>query len=335
MLLYAIAFVASSAVIVAAGSALTRGADDIAERSGIGRAWIGAVALAAATSLPELTTDIAAVRMAAPNLAAGDLFGSSLANMLALAVIDQLSRRGSVLRGAAMENALIACLAIVLNALGVLFVLTRAQWTLFGITPASALLLLVYLGGTRAIYRNGVRQVESAREAATRPKATTATSFRRTTFGFVGATLAIFAAAPVLAWSARYIADLSGLGTTFVGTWLLGLATSLPEFVTSFIAVRMGAFDLAVGNLFGSNSFNMVIFVTLDLASPAGSSIFGSLGTGNAVAGTLAVVLMGLGLASILYRAERRFVMVEPDSVLMIAAYILAIWVMYGQSGVR
>ena len=141
--------------------------------------------LAGATSLPELATDVSAVRMHAPNLAAGDLFGSSLANMLILAVIDQLSRQGSVLRGAAIENALIACLAIVLNALGALFVLTQSRTTLLGVSPESVLLLLVYLAGTRAVYRNGVKTCGAAgfsdaaakKRGRPQPQATVAATF--------------------------------------------------------------------------------------------------------------------------------------------------------------
>jgi cation:H+ antiporter len=321
-------------VVVAAGVALTRAADTIAEITGLGRAWIGAMLVAGATSIPEIATDVSAVRMHAPNLAAGDLFGSSLANMLILAVINQLSRRGSVLRNAAIENGLIACLAIILNTLGALFVLTQSRAKLLGVSPEAVLLLLVYLVGTRAVYRNGVIHAQAAASAVPPQKRVPSESLKRTIAVFAGAAALILAASPPLAWSAKHVAQLSGLGNTFVGTWLLGLSTSLPELVTSFAAVRIGAFDLAVGNLFGSNSFNMIIFLMLDLASPSGS-IFAGLSPAHAISGTLAVVLMSLGLASILYRAERRFFMVEPDSALMIVVYALSIWIMYQHSGAR
>ncbi len=75
----------------------------------------------------------------------------------------------------------------------------------------------------------------------------------------------------------------------------------------------------------------MVIFVALDLASPNGS-FFARLSQAHAISGTLAVILMSLGLAGILYRAERRFIMVEPDSALMLVAYVLSIWIMYSLS---
>lgn len=329
MLTYIAAFIASALVVVGAGGFLTRSADAIAEGTGIGRAWVGAVALAAATSLPELATDVSAVRMRSPNLAAGDLFGSSLANMLILAVIDLFSGGVGVLRGTALENTLIGALAIVLNAMGALLVLMRSNWTVLSVSPGALLLLLVYLAGTRAVYRNGVRQ---APEPAVK-QARGARGLRRPMLRFAAATVAIFVAAPALAWSAGRLAELTGLGTTFLGTWLLGLLTSLPELVTSVAAVRIGALDLAVGNLFGSNSFNMVIFVALDLATPGGS-IFPLLSPAHAITGGLAVILMALGLAGILYRAERRFVMLEPDSMLMVAAYLVSIWLVYKYSGV-
>lgn len=333
MLVSTIAFLVSAAAVVTAGAVLTRAADAIAEATGLGRAWIGAVLLAGATSLPEIATDLSAVRMNAPNLAAGDLFGSSLANMLILAIVDQLSRKGGgVLRGAAIENALTGCLAIILNTLGALFVLTKWRTTLLGVSPQSLVLLLVYLGGTRTVYRNGVRHAETLASASQQKAPASSRTLQRSLAVFAGAAAIILVASPALAWSAKQLAQVTGLGSTFIGTWLLGLSTSLPELATSLAAVRIGAFDLAVGTLFGSNSFNMVIFAVLDLASPAGS-IFSGLSRAHAISGTLAVVLMGLGLASILYRAERRFVMLEPDSALMILVYLFSIWIMYVHSG--
>ncbi len=329
--LHAIAFVASGAVVVVAGSLLTRYADRIAELTGIGRLWVGAVLLAAATSLPELTTDVSAVLFVAPNLAVGDLFGSSMANMLILALIDLAFPRARALRRATLGHALVACLAISLNAMAAAFVLAGWTATIAGIGPASALLALGFLAGMRVVYLQEAGA--AAREPATRTSAegrASRASLRSTGLRFAGAAAAVFAAAPIFAWSAKAIAVGTGLGTTFVGTWLLGLATSLPELVSSVAAVRLGAYDLAVGNLFGSNAFNMAVFLPLDLAQP-GAAIFAGLDPGHAVSALFAVVLMSLGLAAIIYRAEKRFVMIEPDSALMICTYALALWVGYAR----
>lgn len=86
MLIAILQFIGLVAVIVVSGSVLARMADKIAEITGWGRMLIGGVLLAGATSLPELTVDITAVRLGLADLAAGDLLGSSLMNLLILAV---------------------------------------------------------------------------------------------------------------------------------------------------------------------------------------------------------------------------------------------------------
>jgi cation:H+ antiporter len=81
-------FLLSAAVIVYAGTKLSRYGDQIADLTGLGGLWIGVVLMASATSLPEIFTDVSAALMHAPDLAAGDLFGSNMANMLILGIID-------------------------------------------------------------------------------------------------------------------------------------------------------------------------------------------------------------------------------------------------------
>lgn len=152
-------------------------------------------------------------------------------------------------------------------------------------------------------------------------------SLRQALLGFGGAAAVILISAPIFAWGAKGIAEMTGLGNTFVGTWLVGLSTSLPELVASLAAVRMGAFDMAVGNLFGSNAFNMAIFFPLDLAQSG--SIFAAVDPSHVVSALFGVILMGLGLAAIAYRAKRRFAMLEPDSLLILVAYLLGIWLLY------
>ena len=327
---YVLVFLVSGAVEVLAGAALARQGDRIAEMTGLGRLWIGLVLLAAATSLPELATDISAVRLHTVDLAVGDLFGSSMANMLILALIDLLPPRGQVMRLATFDNALAACLGIILNALAAVFVLARPGFAFLSVSPGTVLLVVIYLAGTRVVYRQAFR--DGSRPDSPPPSSVRGArrSLRRTMMGFLGATLAILAAAPAFAWSAKGIAETTGLGTTFVGTWLVGFSTSLPELVSSIAAVRMGAFDLAVGNLFGSNALNMAIFLALDLAQPG--AIFAALDPAHVISALLAVILMGQGLAAIVYRAERRFAMLEPSSLLMLVTYALGIWLLYVRS---
>jgi cation:H+ antiporter len=196
--------------------------------------------------------------------------------------------------------------------------------------PSSLLLFVAYIAGARAVYRHATRSATLPASPAAAEAGAAPQSLRRSVVRFAVSAVVVLAAAPVLAWAAKGVAEVTGLGNTFVGTWLVGLATSLPELAASLAAVRMGAFDLAVGNLFGSNAFNMALLLPVDLAQPG--ALLSAVDPTHALSGLFAVVLMSLGLAAIVYRAKRRFSMLEPDSLLMLVAYGLAMWLLYVQS---
>lgn len=322
---YVLLFLASGAVVVVAGIVLAHSADGIADATGWGRVWVGSVLLAFATSLPELATDVAAVRLESADLAAGDLFGSSLANMLILALVDRMYPRKQVLIQAAPDHALMVCLAVLLTALAALGIASRLEAAWFGISPVSITLLVVYGGGTWVVFRHvSGRPALAGMEAS----GTTPQNLSRAILRFTLAALVILGTAPVFAWSAKGVAEVTGLGATFTGTLLVGLATSLPELVSTLAAVRMGAFDLAVGNLFGSNAFNMAIFAVLDPVTPGGS-IYDAVRQEHILTALSAIGLMCLGLAAIMYRAKRRFALIEPDSLLILAGYVASMVFLY------
>ncbi len=323
-------------LIAAAGIMLARSGDTIAARTNLGGVWIGSVFLALATSLPEISTNIAAVRINAPNLAVGDAFGSSMANMLILAVINLLPPGSELFRRATLDHALYASLAIILTCIAAIVILVHPTHTYFGLGPGSLLLVVVYLVGSRAVFRRSALARRAARteEMSGGPvgetKATTDAgpapghSLRRAVLLFVAGALVMLLAAPRFARSAEDIAVVTGIGATFVGTWLVGLATSLPELVTSLAAVRMRAYDLAVGNLFGSNAFNMTIFVILD-AVHTGPPILGIVSPMHVISALAAVVLMAIGIAALVYRTQGRLALLEPSSILIIIGYVVAL----------
>ena len=132
--------------------------------------------------------------------------------------------------------------------------------------------------------------------------------------------MAIVAAGPFLASAADRIANLTGLGSTFVGTTLVALCTSLPELVAALTAVRMGAFDLAVGNVFGSNAFNMVLFFPLDLIHPG--SLFAAVSQSHVLTALSTIVVTGVAIMGQLYQVEKRIRFIEPDAALVLILII-------------
>jgi cation:H+ antiporter len=329
-------FGASAAVIVIAGTKLSRYGDEIAEHTGLGGLWIGVVLMAAATSLPEVLTTISAGLMNAPDLAAGDLFGAGLSNMLTLGLLDQLYRGKRVWQQAAFEHTLVASLAMILTGLAAFFVLVRSPIEHGGIGLGSVSLLLIYVLGMRLVFRQedvkrrqreqqAVLEAEAMREETHGAKRA---ALRRASVGFAAAALALLAAAPLLARSGQGIAEVTGISGMFIGTSLVAITTSLPELVTSVAAVRLGAFDLAVGNLFGSNAFNMAAFAFADLAYREGP-VLSSISSAHALTALWSILLMNVGLMGIIYRVEKRYLLIEPDSFVMIAGYFVGMWLLF------
>ena len=337
MFVVSLEFLVLAAVVALAGTFLARSADQIAEITRLGRLLIGSVLLAAATSLPELTVDISAVRQGMPDLAAGDLFGSSLMNLLILAVLDLVHRSGGkMLSREAAAHALSATLSIALTALAGLAILTTPRLpgpSLLGIGIWSWGILVAYLLGIRMIFLDQRVSARAAADAAEEAepaeggKNPLQPPLWKPVVIFTVATFVLFLSGPRLAHTAGQLADLSGLGKTFVGTTLVALCTSLPELVASLTALRMKSFDLVIGNVFGSNAFNMILFLPLDAAHRG--SLFADISPSHAVTSLAVILATGVAVLGQLYHVEKRRRIVEPDALLMLLILGGALFLVY------
>jgi len=328
------ALAASAAAVVAAGVALARSSDVIAARTNLGRVWVGSIFLAAATSLPELMTDISAVRINAVDLAAGDLFGSGMANMLILAAI-ALRPGAQLFRRAALDHTLSAALAIVMTGMAAIAILLAPRAAVLGLGVGSLVLLAAYLMGTRLLFLHSALVQEAG--TTVEMGAPLTAGQRLPSLGwalvrFLVATGVILIAAPIFASSAARIAELTGIATSFIGTLLVGITTSLPELVTSIAAVRIGALDLAVGNLFGSNAFNMVIFAPLDLVADD-VPLLAAVSSVHVVTALVVIVMMAVALGATVYRTKVPGAPVETFALLLVAIYVVGMYLLYRAAG--
>jgi cation:H+ antiporter len=332
-----VVFGGTALVLIAAAVVLARAADTLAEATGIGKVWVGSALLAMATSLPELGVEIAAVRQGAIDLAIGDVFGSSMGNMLILAALGFVPPRDGLFRRASLDHTLAASFAIVATALAAVLVFTRSPAVLGGVHPGTLGLLATFLLGSSVVYRQGrwadghPPPPSGAGAPAAAPAHHAPGAWRRPAMEFAAAAAVLLLVAPTFAHSAADLAESTGAGQTVFGTLVVGLATSLPEIVTCVAALRMGAPDLAVGNLFGSNLFNVVMFVPMEMAHP-GASLFAVASPEHGLTALLAIILMALGSASVAFRAERRVAMAEPGAVLMIVAYVAGVLLLVQRS---
>lgn len=322
-------FGACAGLVAFAGVRLARAADELAERLGIPRLLVGMLLVATATSLPELVTDMSAALRGAPDLAVGDLMGSSMANMAILALID-LRRRQRVWAHVEVGHARVAAVGVALTALATLGLLTPTGLSVGWVGVDTLVVGAAYVAAVRWMHRSPSSRFASE-SVLPRP-----TGWSRPQRGelhgvmaqFAMAALVILVSAPILVYAAEEIAAAFDLGQTFVGAALLAMTTSLPELVASVAAVRLGAFDLAVGNLFGSNAFNMAALLVVDLAYLPGP-LLSAVHAGQAVGGVGAILLMATALAAIVHGQETRAGRFEPDAVLLLVAYVgslYAVW---------
>jgi cation:H+ antiporter len=326
-------FIACAAVIIVAGTFLSKYADAIAELTGLGRLLIGSVLLAGATSLPELTVDISAVRLGAVDLAVGDLMGSSLMNLLILALLD-LSRhsRGRMLSKQGAAHALSGSVSAALTCLVALGLLTGkaigSPEVLVGVGPAILAIVAAYLFGVRLVFLDQRIAQRNAKEKGVQlHEPFVGMSLGKALAGFTVCAVAILLAGPFLAEAADELAEVTGLGGTFVGTTLVAFSTSLPELVSSLAAVRLGAHDLAIGNVFGSNAFNMVLLAPLDAVHSG--PLLTAVSASHAVTCVAVILATLVAVMGQLYQSESRTRFIEPDAWLVIAIVLGALALVY------
>lgn len=319
-------FIGASIALVLVANKLAEYADVISIRTRLGGVFVGTLLMAGATSLPEFLTILNSLGRDAPNLAAGNLFGSCMFNMLLLAVLDLSFWRAKVLRQVALRHALTAGLAILLLAMATFFILGNLDFRVGWLGIDSLLIMVTYFVGMQLLQREN----PPLPEPDELPETAGLVSLRHALIGFVAAAGLLVGITPLMVSGAIGIAEVTGLGTGFVGTTLVGAATSLPELVTMLAAARLGAFDLAVGNLFGSNLFNIFILGATDVFFTQGRFL-GAIDPVFALVGLLALLMTALGLINNLARVERRILHIEVDALLLILLYFAGLYFLYAR----
>lgn len=325
-----IALALCAAVIVYCGSRLSTYGDIIAEKTGMGGTWIGLVLMAAVTSLPELITGISAVTYAeVPDIAAGDIFGSCVFNLLILAVLDASYRKGPISTRAHHGHVLAGGVGILLLSTACLSLFLKDRLAPLGwIGPYSLLFILIYLAAMRLIYVYERRQfLAFVTEQAMEPKYRDTTMTRAAALYGINA-LVVVAAAVFLPGIGEGIAEITGLGQTFVGTLFIALATSLPEIVVSLAAVRMDAVNLAIGNLFGSNIFNIFILAIDDIFFVQGP-LLSFVSPAHIVSILSAIAMTTIAIIGLTYRAEKKRFLIAWDSLAIAVVYAVNVMILY------
>lgn len=316
-------FIACAALIGVAGVVLSRSADALAEAYGWGRGWVGMALLATVTSLPELASGVSAVALIdAPNLAVGNALGACVVNLAFLVVVDLLQRRQPMYRHAGATHLLSAGFGVVMLGFVVLSLVTGARApALLHVGVYSPVLLALYLLALRSVFAHERAQVRQTDSPASAFRAETAVRREWGRFGFAAG--GVLLAGSWLPGLADALARSTGVSRSLVGTVFMALVTTLPEMAVTVSALRLGALDMAIGNLLGSNLFNIVILAIDDLAYTRGPLLIDASAVHAGTAAT-ALVMTGLVIVGLVLRPKGRVLRVASwISVGLVAAYVI------------
>lgn len=327
-------FAVSAMLVWAAGSRLAGYADAIAEKTGIGREFLGILLLGGITSLPEIAVATTATLQGTPILSVNDVLGSAAINVLILAIADATTGRGALTTMQGSPTVMLqGVLGILMMALAVGAVLA-GDVLVFGVGVWCWLMFATYLGAVwlLARTRSGDAWRSSGRKPGGEPgadgDADAASGLRTLVAKTAGAGAVILVAGFLLARTGDAAAEQTGLGASFFGAVFLGFSTSLPEISTVIAAVRIKRYEMAISDIFGTNLFNVSIIVLTDALHPGGPVLVAA-GRFAAFGALLALVLTAIFLVGMIERRDRTVLRMGIDSLAAFPVYVAGVIVLY------
>jgi cation:H+ antiporter len=322
-------FLLCAAVITFAGSRVTRYGDIIAEKTGLGRTWVGVLLLASVTSLPELFTGVSSVLVFnVPDIAGGNAIGACMLNMLAIAFLDFLGSSTPVSARAHQGHVLSAGFAILmLGVVGLSLQTGEAFGAVAWIGTYSFVLLGIYLIAMKTLFSYERRRVAEFVTEFEEPRYQSISKTQAYGWFATHAVVIVIAAIYLPSIGERIAAE-TGLGETFVGSIFISIATTLPELTVSFAAYRIGAIDMAVGNLFGSNLFNATILALDDFLFTEGP-LLNYVSPHHLVSVMGTISMTAVAVIGLTFRATRKRFVLSWDALTIAALYALTTFLLY------
>ena len=326
-----IKFVVCAAVVVFCGYRICIYAEKIAQITRVGRTFIGLMLLAVVTSLPELAVTISATKIGALDLALGDLFGSNLFNLTIVGIIFLIfvkQPKTLAFESTHFISSGFSILLIAVAAVGIVFynlINPGISYSPILVDAGTALILVIYIFGAYLIFRN-----EKAR--ALKSSGVNSNSIESRNIPTVW--LKFFIYSGILVGFAIYLATLGdrialvpvrgvALGGTFVGSLLIAITTSLPEMAVAISAIKLGLLDMALGNIFGSNMFNMLIIPIADLVLGR-KVILSSVSPLHLFTVLFVIISTAVVVAGLVYRSRKKTGALAWDSAAILFIYFAA-----------
>lgn len=323
-------FLVSAALVIVGGCSLARNGKELGKRWGLTEIWVGFIFLAAVTSIPELVTALGAVMIANSSaLALGDILGSNAFNLFIIAILNLYSPPRSITAGLSLKPfRILIVLILAMTAVTMTFLGLEAgdkRFGLGGIGLASWLLLFLYLFGTWKLYHDEQRGDKPFPKTEYIPEKKGNHKSDALYLKLLVSVFMVVAGGFWLARTGNEIAELTHWGQSFVGALFLAVVTSLPEVAVCLAAVKIGAFEMALSNILGSNMFNLSIIFWADLARPGGHILAG-VDRSVYAAGLLGVILLLIVALALKLKPGRIRALPAWDSISLILAYLAGMY---------
>lgn len=319
--------------ILYAGTKLSYYGDKLADIMGWGKMWMGMILMAGVTSLPELVTGVSSIQLVdSPNMAVGNVIGSCAFNILILSLLDvSFPKRLPVTYVAQQGHVIAASFGIVLLCVVVFSIIQPSLLGSIGWVGGDSLLFIfIYFFAIRAVYSYEKRPKEK-KDVPVEEKLDKRYTKTFVISRYVFYALVVVVAAMFLPYYGEDVATYTGIGAGFFGTVFLAFSTSLPEIVVSIMAVRQGAVDMAVGNVLGSNVFNIFVLAINDFVYTKGP-LLENINPDLLIPAVGTILITTIGIIGLIYKSRWKAVMAI-DSFFILVVYILMMRVMLLSGG--
>jgi cation:H+ antiporter len=338
-------FVAASVAVWLAGAGVVRYVDAIADKTRIGQAFAGMLLLGAITSLPEIAAVSSASFIGNGPLSISNLLGSLTMNLVLLAIADWTCSAKAVTSGVPGPATLlqgtlgIVALALVAGAIAI------GDVPVVGVGLGSIVIFVFvvfafWLSSRYAKHspwradRSLPKQRRAHLRAQAPPPQISELEQRSLASLWVvtgGLSAIILVGGVGLSKTADTIASATGVSSSFLGLVLVGFATALPNFSSMVGAVRLERYEMAIGDVFGANLFELGLILLAD-AIYAGGPILNKGGRFALVAALAGIVLSATYLMGLLERDDRTIFGMGYDSFAVLWIYAASLAILYALS---
>lgn len=329
VLIYAISVLA----VWFSGVSLAGLVDKISDRTGMGKAFAGFVLLSLATSFPELVTSIATAQTGKADMVGSNLAGGVCMQTAILCAADWRYGRNALTGHAPTASNLMSG-TIVLLLLSIAFLgFVMGDFSVFGHVGIFPIVIFAaMLAGMRImyLYQNTTSWLpENQPQFNTEDSGDSGTSSAVKIYGqFVFYTLCIGIAGTLVTYASEAVSIKWNIGSGFTGAVFVAISTSLPELSASLQAVKMNRTTIAIGNIFGSNVFDMSLLFVGDIFYTKGA-LFNHFTKVSALYIGLAAILTVIYIIGMLERRDKARLRLGTDSLLVLVLYIAGLAVSY------